>query len=304
MNGVDEMAKSRNEMKPLFVMGIAGPSACGKSVLAESMQSCFATKTVSYLDLDGYHLHTREERKRFSEFPDQPEANNLTQVIRDLSTLRKGRSIQMPVYDHRKGRFSTPFEVRPRPLLIVEGLHSLLLNELADERLIDLGVFIGPIDELREEWKVKRDVAFRNYSEAQVRAEIVARQPHRAAYVDSQSALAEVIVQMERGQSKAIEIRTLIREKFLLDAFRSETQRRVFDLVFSRTLTMFDKRSYYLLTLAVDELPESLRKNQLSLVVDRISVRGHDPTPPPVLYNTAADVLFRIILMLLLGEVE
>ncbi|MBO8181420.1 MAG: phosphoribulokinase [Archaeoglobus sp.] len=183
-----------------FLVGVAGDSASGKTTFAKGVVRLFGEEKVLSISLDNYHRYDREERKRLKFTPLHPEANDFKRIFEDLSALKEGKSIRMPVYDHSTGRFVEPVEVKPKEIVIVEGLHPFYRKKIAD--LFDFKIFIDPEFEVRKEWKIKRDVGERGYSLDEVLKEMELRKVDYKKYVEPQKRRAEVIVKIRKDKSK------------------------------------------------------------------------------------------------------
>ena len=184
----------------VFLVGVAGDSASGKTTFAKGVVRLFGEEKVLSISLDNYHRYDREERKRLKFTPLHPEANDFERIFEDLSALKEGKSIRMPVYDHSTGRFVEPVEVKPKEIIIIEGLHPFYRKKIAD--LFDFKIFIDPEFEVRKEWKIKRDVGERGYSLDEVLKEMELRKVDYKKYVEPQKRRAEVIVKIRKDKSK------------------------------------------------------------------------------------------------------
>jgi uridine kinase len=163
-------------MNPM-VIGIAGASCTGKSTLARHLARIFSLSDANILDMDGYHIHTRRQRLSLLEYPDDPAANDFDQLFKHLVLLKKGQYVNVPRYDHRTGEFRSPHNLGAHYVLIIEGLHAAMINELSQASLVDISIFIDPQKDLRDAWKVKRDVTIRRYPFRQAVDQIGKREP-------------------------------------------------------------------------------------------------------------------------------
>jgi hypothetical protein len=78
-------------------------------------------------------------------------------------------------------------------------------------RVFDLKVFLDPDEDLRREWKTRRDTAERGHAPGQVAQALQARAPDRAAYILPQREAADVVLRLARGPAEtlALEVRAL-----------------------------------------------------------------------------------------------
>lgn len=177
---------------PIFV-GIGGDSGSGKSTLARAFYDLLGRERITTVCLDDYHSLDRRERALVGLTPLNPRANNFALMEEQLWALKRGASIEKPVYDHADGTFGGPETVEPNEVVIVQGLHPFLLPGIREA--FDLKVWLDPDVELRIRWKLQRDVAKRGYNEAEVRAEIEARRDDAERHIRPQRAFADMVVQ-------------------------------------------------------------------------------------------------------------
>jgi phosphoribulokinase len=223
----------------MVVIGIAGASASGKTTVLRSLTTLVGRGNAAHLDLDGYHLHSREERQLLCEYPEDPSANDLCRAGRDLEHLLGGRTVSMPVYDHKAGAFTRPKVLSPRPILFVEGLHAGLLNGRARRQLVDYTVFVNPREDLRLAWKVNRDVNDRGYSYADATGQIALREPYVRKYVRPQRDSASVVALVEMTSS-----RTQSHRVFVTPRFYQQLRRCGADDVLAASRSRFGRKLY------------------------------------------------------------
>jgi phosphoribulokinase len=121
--------------------------------------------------------------------------------------LSEGEPILKPVYNHTTGTFDPPVYI-PAPRAVEEGgrliprvvvLEGLLtLYSPALRGRYHLMVYLDPEEELRREWKVKRDVAKRGYTPEEVLADIERRMPDSRAFIWPQKEHADIVVRFYR----------------------------------------------------------------------------------------------------------
>ena len=134
------------------IIGIAGASGAGKSMLATQlhnrMRASFTHRDVTILNEDSYYRRrddlTFEQREEINY--DHPDAIEHELLISHLSELRNGNSIQVPQYDYSQhNRNSTTVPLESSTVLILEGILILHRPELRE--LLDLKIFVDvPLD--------------------------------------------------------------------------------------------------------------------------------------------------------------
>jgi len=95
---------------------------------------------------------------------DHPASKDTVSLVADLAALKAGNTIAQPIYDYKThDRMSDRmFEIKPVPIVIFEGIHTLSLPD-ADE-FIDLRVYVDTPDDLRLARRMRRDVLERKRS--------------------------------------------------------------------------------------------------------------------------------------------
>lgn len=292
------------EMKnaPLLVVAIAGASASGKSSVLKSISGYLNAENVAHFDLDGYHLHTREERKKLNEYPDEIRANDFDKIIHDVKSLISGKTIDMSFYDHKNGVFSSHVRLTPSPIVFVEGLHSVMINEISDQKIIDLSVFLYPDEDLRKSWKVKRDVNERGYSYSEAIEQIANRKPFVTKYIFPQINITDVLVPIHRTKNGYIRYRVLLSPTFynrclitksikelLLKNFRSQDvnfrNKQYVEIRLESNPTMFN-----FLKTEISRLGLITSRHSLSYIKDQHS------------YDEMVEILFALILTIIAGR--
>lgn len=179
-----------------IVVGLAGPSGSGKSVLAAALRAHLGPAHCTILPVDNYYRdlsHLSLEARSKVNF-DQPEALDADRVRADLNSLIRGEATSCPIYDfaiHGPG----PGQVRmnPAPLILVEGIFALglpNLREMFDHRWyvdLDSGICL--------ERRLIRDVQSRGRSPEEViqRFEAFVR-PALLRHVEPQRQVADLVL--------------------------------------------------------------------------------------------------------------
>jgi len=176
----------------IFTIGVAGDSGSGKTTFTQGIREIFGNDLVSTITLDDYHRLDREGRRRENLTALNPAANRIDRIEQDLIMLRRGVPIEKPVYNHTTGTFDPPVIFRPKKILILEGLHTLFTPTL--RRYLDFSLFVDPVREVKYDWKLRRDMAKRGYSEETVLKEITKREPEYEQYILPQREHADAVI--------------------------------------------------------------------------------------------------------------
>ena len=186
------------ESQRVFVFGIAGDSGSGKTTISRGIKRMLGKDMVASFSMDDYHSLDRSERRERNITPLNPAANHLDLLADHLEALRRGESIEKPVYDHSKGEIEGTEPFGPAPVIIVEGLHPFYSERL--RQAIDFKIFVDPSRQVKRLWKVRRDVGERGYDADQVRDEILQREPDYKLYIDIQKIYAEIVVKIQESK--------------------------------------------------------------------------------------------------------
>jgi uridine kinase len=153
-------------MSKPFIIGIAGGSGSGKTFFLKCFLKHFTDNEVCLVSQDDYyipvaHTMTKEENKLYNF--DLPATIDHQHFEDDIMSLINGNTIVKKEYT-----FNNPdivprmLEIRPAPILIVEGLFILHFKKIAE--LLDLKIFIEADNDIALGRRLKRDLNERGYS--------------------------------------------------------------------------------------------------------------------------------------------
>lgn len=156
--------------KPRYVIGIAGSSGSGKTFFLNCFLNHFAAHEVTLISQDNYYIpaytKTQEENKRYNF--DLPTAIHREAFYRDIKSIFDGHTVYKQAYTFNNPSL-TPrmLEVKPAPILIVEGLFIFYYQEI--NALLDFRIFLHADDEIALQRRLKRDLIERGYPDEDVR---------------------------------------------------------------------------------------------------------------------------------------
>jgi phosphoribulokinase len=182
----------------IFTLGVAGDSGSGKTTFTEGIRNIFGSDLVSTITLDDYHSLDRKGRKEQGMTPLNPRANRIDQLEHDLASLKRGMSVEKPVYNHTTGTFDPPVIFHPHKILILEGLHTMFTPRL--RKYLDFTLFVDPTKEVKSDWKIRRDVRMRGYSRDAVIEEISGREPEYERYIAPQKEYADAVIGIDYSE--------------------------------------------------------------------------------------------------------
>lgn len=181
-----------------ILLGIVGDSATGKTTLSAGIEQILGPERVTNLCSDDYHRYNRVERKACNISALHPDCNYIDIMENNFYQLRRGEAILKPVYNHSTGDFDPPVYIEPREFVIVEGLLGFYNKKMRDA--FDVKIYLDPQEELRVDWKFKRDTVKRGYSREQVQASLDKRVEISQQYIRPQRQFADVVVNFYRPE--------------------------------------------------------------------------------------------------------
>ena len=181
--------------KKFLVIGIAGGTGSGKTTLMKNIINRFGD-VVTVLSHDNYYRRhdelTYEERCKINY--DEPAALETDLMAYHLDLLRKGVSIQCPVYDFSQhNRSDETITVEPKSVIIVEGILIFENKPLRD--LMDIKIFVDTDADVRLCRRIKRDVNKRGRTLESVLTQYQETvKPMHEKYVEPSKRFADIVV--------------------------------------------------------------------------------------------------------------
>lgn len=141
------------------IIGIAGGTGSGKTTVVRKIAEALPPHYVVVVPLDSYYNDTSdmtEEERRAINF-DHPDAFDWKLLVKQVTELRNGRAIEQPTYSYLKcNRLKETLHIEPRPVIIIEGIMTLLNKKLRD--MMDLKIFVDTDSDERLIRNIQRDV--------------------------------------------------------------------------------------------------------------------------------------------------
>jgi uridine kinase len=172
------------------VFAICGDSGSGKSTLSKLLKNCFSDSFS--LECDRYHKWERGDSNWTDVTHLDPNANYIEKMNEDVFNLKIGKEIFQVDYDHATGTFTEEQLINPSNNLIVCGLHTIYNKE--SNSIYDIKIYMDPQEELKQKWKIKRDVIERGYTIEKVLESIKKRDKDFINHILPQKDNADVII--------------------------------------------------------------------------------------------------------------
>jgi phosphoribulokinase len=201
------------EERPV-ILGVVGDSASGKTTLSKGLVELLGAETVTHVCTDDYHRYDRTQRAELGITPLNPDCNYIDIMSQHLCLLREGSPILKPIYGHSGGTFGPPEYIVPGRFMVIEGLLGYHTEEM--RTAYDVRVYLDPPEDLRRDWKIKRDCSKRGYEEEDVLAELDRREPDSASFIRPQERWADLVVRQfispETGDPYCLDAELMLRD--------------------------------------------------------------------------------------------
>ena len=146
----------------MTIIGIAGGTGSGKTTVVKKIVEALPPHYVAVVPLDSYYndtSHMTEEERHAINF-DHPDAFDWKLLIQQVNQLRNGEVINQPTYSYIKcNRLPDTIKVEPKPVIIIEGIMTLINKKLRD--MMDLKIFVDTDSDERLIRNIRRDVVER-----------------------------------------------------------------------------------------------------------------------------------------------
>ena len=142
----------------MIIIGIAGGSGSGKTTVVKRIAKALPPHCAAVIPLDSYYNDTTnltdEERKQINF--DHPDAFDWKLLTEQIKMLRNGEAVEQPTYSYvLSNRLPETIHVEPKPVIIIEGIMTLINRKLRD--MMDLKIFVDTDSDERLIRNIKRD---------------------------------------------------------------------------------------------------------------------------------------------------
>ena len=192
--------------KKTIIIGIAGASASGKSLLANTIVNELGNDGVIVISEDAYykdqsHLSTAE---RSAQNYDHPDAFDYHLLQTHLRELQQGKSIQIPQYDfNQHERLDTTMRVDEHRITVLEGILLFVDPILRD--LMDIKIFMETPLDICLIRRLKRDMIERGRSPENILSQYESTvRPMYMQFIEPSKRHADIII--PRGGENRIAI--------------------------------------------------------------------------------------------------
>ena len=182
------------------IIGIAGASASGKSLIAqtifEELKRDLGTDQIGVINEDAYYRdqsHLSMEERVKTNY-DHPKALDHQLLGEHLKQLKRGESVNIPCYSYKEHtRVGKTLDMEPKKVIILEGI--LLLTDPKLRELMDASVFMDTPLDICFLRRLTRDVAERGRTMESVISQYKATvRPMFMQFIEPSKQHADIIV--------------------------------------------------------------------------------------------------------------
>lgn len=200
----------------MLIIGIAGGTGSGKTTVVNKIIKQLPLDEVCVISQDSYYKATDdlsyEERTKINF--DHPRAIDFELLIKQLKELKKGKTVQQPVYSFvTHNRTKDKVKTHPRKVVIVEGILIFNSEELRD--LFDIKIFVHAETDERLIRRIRRDITERGRDIDEVLGRYQnTLKPMHQQFIEPTKNYADIIIPNDRHNNVAIDVvRSVINER-------------------------------------------------------------------------------------------
>jgi uridine kinase len=201
----------------MLIVGIAGGTGSGKTTVVNKIMNVFPNGEVIVIPQDAYYKDNSqislEERQKINF--DHPDSLEFPLLIDHLHQLRRGKSIEMPIYSYLTClRSRETINVKPARVVLVEGI--LILADAGLRKMLDIKVFVDADADDRLGRVIQRDIVERGRSVLKVLERYHDTvKPSHLQFIEPSKRYADIIIPLGGENEVGIEVLITIIEKQL-----------------------------------------------------------------------------------------
>ena len=192
----------------MTIIGIAGGTGSGKTTVVRKIVEALPPHHVIVVPLDSYYndtTHMTEEERHAINF-DHPDAFDWKLLIKHMNDLRNGIAVEQPTYSYIKcNRLKETLHIEPRPVIIIEGIMTLMNKKLRD--MMDLKLFVDTDSDERLIRNIQRDVLERGRTvDMVIDRYLDVLKPMHEQFIEPTKKYADIIIPQGGENMKGINI--------------------------------------------------------------------------------------------------
>ena len=219
-------------MSRRILIGIAGGSGSGKTLVARNIVRDLGSDRVVIIDQDSYYKNLEDIPARDREVRnfDHPDAFDTELLKRHIADLLQGRAIEQPIYDYSEHRrLAESRHIGDHLVVVLEGILIFVDPEL--RALMDIKLFVDADADVRFIRRLRRDLVERGRSvDSIIRQYEESVRPMHMQFVEPSNRYADLIIPEGGHNRVAIDlvktkISELLRERGVLPTPAAEKVR-------------------------------------------------------------------------------
>lgn len=190
-----------------LLIAVAGGSGSGKTTFARMLHTHLGEHMAAIVSQDSYYhdLSSQFDFDGGSVNYDHPKSIEFSLMAQHLRQLKKGNTVQIPVYDFKShSRKTEVIPLEPKPIVLIDGILLLCQEELRE--IFDFIFFIDTQEELRFKRRLARDVRERGRTPDGVYNQFYAQvKPMHDMFVEPSRIWADQIISGEKSFGPVID---------------------------------------------------------------------------------------------------
>lgn len=193
--------------KPL-VIGIAGASASGKSLVAERIFEDLGESNIVIIPEDSYYHdmnHLPIDERELINY-DHPDSFDHSLCAKQLDMLRDGKSIDLPIYNYETHtRSKQTKHINPTKIIIIEGILLFSSTDLMNR--MDIKLFVDTPLDICLIRRIKRDTVERGRTlESVLNQYMTTVRPMYLEYIEPSKHKADLVIPKGGKNTVAIDL--------------------------------------------------------------------------------------------------
>lgn len=203
----------------MTIIGIAGGTGSGKTTVVRKIAESLPPHYVAVVPLDSYYndtTHMTDEERSAINF-DHPDAFDWKLLIEHVKQLKVGNAVEQPTYSYiESNRQKETVHVEPKPVIIIEGIMTLLNKKLRE--MMDLKIFVDTDSDERLIRNIQRDVVERGRTvEMVIDRYLKVLKPMHEQFIEPTKKYADLIIPQGGDNKTGINILKSYIEKIVTD---------------------------------------------------------------------------------------
>lgn len=185
------------------IIGVAGGTGSGKTTVVKKIVEALPPHYVAVVPLDSYYNDTTsmtEAERRAINF-DHPDAFDWELLNKQVKQLKAGEAVEQPTYSYLlSNRLPDTVHVEPKPVILIEGIMTLVNKELRD--MMDIKIFVDTDSDERLIRNIQRDVVERGRTvEMVIDRYLQVLKPMHEQFIEPSKKYADIIIPLG-GENK------------------------------------------------------------------------------------------------------